>query len=194
MKRWTGKILCCEAKPIALAISKPTLYDRAVVDSLTRLYTKRHFLEQTRLYMAQRARLGTPLSLIILDVDRFKSVNDVHGHVAGDLVLAEVARRLKKGVRGYDLVFRYGGEEMIVLSPNTPKADAVKLAEQFGRYGYRRVTVLLRREGWRVNHKCVQRIWRQQGLNVPRLTSGSAATAREARRGPQARSAVATLR
>ena len=56
------------AKHIALAICKPTLYDRAVVDALTGLYTKRHFLEQVQQYMAQRTRLGTPLSMIILDV------------------------------------------------------------------------------------------------------------------------------
>lgn len=121
------------AKHIALAIRKPTLYDRAVVDGLTRLYTKRHFKEQAAILMAQRARLGTPLSLIILDIDHFKSVNDTHGHVAGDLVLAEVARRLRKGIRAYDLAFRYGGEEMIVLAPDTPKADATALAERLRR-------------------------------------------------------------
>ena len=118
------------AKHIALAIRKPTLYDRAVVDGLTRLYTKRHFQEQVGLHMAQRRRLGTPLSLVILDVDHFKQVNDVHGHVAGDLVLAEVARRVQHEIRAYDQAFRYGGEEVVVLAPNTPLDEAVGLAER----------------------------------------------------------------
>ncbi|MGE0707601.1 MAG: diguanylate cyclase [Planctomycetota bacterium] len=118
------------AKHLALAIRKPTLYDRAVVDGLTRLYTKRHFLEQAGQQMAQRRRLGTPLSLVILDVDHFKQVNDVHGHVAGDLVLAEVARRVRTTVRGYDQAFRYGGEEVVILLPNTGLEDAVALAER----------------------------------------------------------------
>lgn len=118
------------AKHIALTIRKPALYDRAVVDGLTGLYTKRHFLEQVQIQMAARVRLGNPLSLIILDVDHFKQVNDVHGHVAGDLVLAEVANRVKAEIRAYDLAFRYGGEEVIVLAPNTPLNDAVGLAER----------------------------------------------------------------
>lgn len=118
------------AKHIALAIRKPALYDRAVLDGLTGLYTKRHFLEMAQQHMAQRRRLGTPLSLIIIDVDHFKKVNDVHGHVAGDTVLAEVAARVRGAIRGYDQAFRYGGEEMVVLAPNTTLDDAVALAER----------------------------------------------------------------
>lgn len=118
------------AKHVALAIRKPTLYDRAVVDGLTRLYTKRHFLEQVEQHMAQRRRLGTPLSLVLLDVDHFKQVNDVHGHVAGDLTLAEVAKRVKSTIRGYDQAFRYGGEEVVIMLPNTELSAAVGLAER----------------------------------------------------------------
>jgi diguanylate cyclase (GGDEF)-like protein len=118
------------AKHIALAIRKPALYDRAVLDGLTGLYTKRHFLEMVQQHMAQRRRLGTPLSLIILDVDHFKKVNDVHGHVAGDAVLAEVAQRVRGAIRGYDQAFRYGGEEVVILAPNTSLEDAVGLAER----------------------------------------------------------------
>jgi diguanylate cyclase (GGDEF)-like protein len=118
------------AKHVALAIRKPTLYDRAVVDGLTRLYTKRHFLEQVEQHMAQRRRLGTPLSLVLLDVDHFKQVNDVHGHVAGDLTLAEVAKRVRSTIRGYDQAFRYGGEEVVIMLPNTELSAAVGLAER----------------------------------------------------------------
>ncbi|MCA8925769.1 MAG: GGDEF domain-containing protein [Planctomycetes bacterium] len=125
-----GRELEALAKHVALAIRKPTLYDRAVVDALTGLYTKRHFQEQVRQHIAQRMRLGTPLSLVILDVDHFKQVNDVHGHVAGDAVLAEVAKRVRGEIRGYDQAFRYGGEEVVILSPNTGLEDAVALAER----------------------------------------------------------------
>ncbi|MEZ6186855.1 MAG: GGDEF domain-containing protein [Planctomycetota bacterium] len=125
-----GRELEALAKHVALAIRKPTLYDRAVVDALTGLYTKRHFQEQVRQQIAQRVRLGTPLSLVILDVDHFKQVNDVHGHVAGDAVLAEVAARVRGEIRGYDQAFRYGGEEVVILSPNTGLSDAVALAER----------------------------------------------------------------
>ncbi len=118
------------AKHIALAIRKPTLYDRAVIDSLTKLYTKRHFMEQAQQHMARRVRLSTPLSLIILDIDHFKQVNDVHGHVAGDIILAEVGRRVKGTIRGYDQGFRFGGEEIIILTPGTGLEDAVGLAER----------------------------------------------------------------
>ena len=125
-----GRELEALAKHVALAIRKPTLYDRAVVDALTGLYTKRHFQEQVRQHLAQRMRLGTPLSLVILDVDHFKQVNDVHGHVAGDAVLAEVAKRVRGEIRGYDQAFRYGGEEVVILSPNTGLEDAIGLAER----------------------------------------------------------------
>jgi diguanylate cyclase (GGDEF)-like protein len=128
--RELGRALEALAKHIALAIKKPALYDRAVLDGLTGLYTKRHFLEVAQQHMAQRKRLGTPLSLIILDVDHFKKVNDVHGHVAGDHVLAEVAQRVRGAIRGYDQAFRYGGEEVVILAPNTSLEDAAALAER----------------------------------------------------------------
>jgi diguanylate cyclase (GGDEF)-like protein len=121
------------AKHVSLAIRKPALYDRAVSDGLTGLGTKRHFLETARGLMAQSKRLGTPLSIVVLDIDHFKKVNDEHGHVAGDLVLAEVSRRLRATIRGYDMGFRYGGEELIVLAPNTKLDEAQALAERLRR-------------------------------------------------------------
>ena len=121
------------AKHVSLAIRKPALYDRAVSDGLTGLGTKRHFLETARGLMAQSKRLGTPLSMVVLDIDHFKKVNDEHGHVAGDLVLAEVSRRVRATIRGYDMGFRYGGEELIVLAPNTKLDEALALAERLRR-------------------------------------------------------------
>lgn len=118
------------AKHIALLLSKPALYDRAVIDALTGLYSKRHFLEQAPRAMSAAARLDAPLSLIVIDIDRFKSINDSRGHVAGDHVLAEVGRRVRGSIRDYDSAFRFGGEEMCILAPNCELDAARGLAER----------------------------------------------------------------
>ena len=76
---------------------------------------------------------GRPLSILILDIDFFKSINDTHGHSAGDEVLKEFSRRLKKAVRGIDLACRYGGEEFVVVLPDTEIALATVVAERLRR-------------------------------------------------------------
>ncbi|WP_363347267.1 PleD family two-component system response regulator [Methylocystis echinoides] len=102
----------------------------AVVDALTGLNNRR-FLE-THLAQAldKAAHKGRPLSLMILDIDHFKSVNDTHGHDAGDEVLKVFARRIKRVLRGADLVCRLGGEEFVVVMPDTPLAMAERVAER----------------------------------------------------------------
>lgn len=102
----------------------------AVVDALTGLNNRR-FLE-THLAQAldQAAHKGRPLSLMILDIDHFKSVNDTYGHDAGDEVLKVFARRVKRVLRSADLVCRLGGEEFVVVMPETPLAIAERIAER----------------------------------------------------------------
>jgi len=117
------------SKFLALALKTPDLYTRAVQDGLTGLWTKRHFLTQAQSLMDLSARYGEPLSLIMVDVDHFKKVNDTHGHVAGDKVLKGVAEILKKKVRGGS-AYRYGGEEMAVLLPKAELEGAVAVAER----------------------------------------------------------------
>jgi diguanylate cyclase (GGDEF)-like protein len=117
------------SKFLGLALKTPDLYTRAVEDGLTGLWTKRHFVSQCRLAMEAARRYGEPLSLILVDVDHFKKVNDTHGHVAGDRVLRGVAEVLRKRVRGGS-AFRYGGEEMAVLLPKADLAGAVPVAER----------------------------------------------------------------
>jgi len=117
------------SKFLALALKTPDLYTRAVQDALTGLWTKRHFLTQAQALMAAAARYGEPLTLIMVDVDHFKKVNDTHGHVTGDRVLQGVAEILKKKVRGGS-AYRYGGEEMAVLLPKADLAGAVQVAER----------------------------------------------------------------
>src|SRR3989449_9414261 len=76
----------------------------------------------------QASSRGKPLALMILDIDFFKSINDTHGHDAGDDVLREFAVRLKKSIRGIDLACRYGGEEFVVVMPDTDMAVATLVA------------------------------------------------------------------
>jgi diguanylate cyclase (GGDEF)-like protein len=117
------------SKFLALALKTPDLYTRAVQDGLTGLWTKRHFMTQARDLIEASRRYGEPLSLIMVDVDHFKKVNDTHGHQAGDQVLKGVAEILKKRVRG-GMAFRYGGEEMAVLLPKSESAAAAQVAER----------------------------------------------------------------
>ena len=117
------------SKFLALALKTPDLYTRAVQDGLTGLWTKRHFMTQAKTLMEGAGRYGEPLSLIMVDVDHFKKVNDTHGHVAGDKVLKGVAEILKKKVRGGS-AYRYGGEEMAVLLPKADLEGAVQVAER----------------------------------------------------------------
>lgn len=117
------------SKFLALALKTPDLYTRAVQDGLTGLWTKRHFLAQAKSLMEASHRYGDPLSLIMVDVDHFKKVNDTHGHVTGDKVLKGVAEILKKKVRGGS-AYRYGGEEMAVLLPKAELDGAAQVAER----------------------------------------------------------------
>lgn len=103
---------------------------RARTDALTGLANRRHFDEQLRRVVAETDRFGGTCSLILADLDHFKDVNDHHGHDAGDAVLRHVAQVLGDAVRTVDLVARYGGEEIVVLLPQTSQEGAVELAER----------------------------------------------------------------
>ncbi|MGH7618872.1 MAG: sensor domain-containing diguanylate cyclase [Gemmatimonadaceae bacterium] len=103
---------------------------RARTDPLTGLANRRHFDEQLRRVVAETDRFGGTCSLILADLDHFKSVNDQHGHDAGDAVLKHVALVLGEAVRTVDLCARYGGEEIAVLLPQTSHGGALELAER----------------------------------------------------------------
>jgi diguanylate cyclase (GGDEF)-like protein len=99
-------------------------------DGLTGLENRRSIERQLELMMAHGERLDEPLSCLMADLDRFKSVNDEHGHHAGDAVLKQFAIILKRAAREIDVVGRYGGEEFIVLLPGTVVDDAATFAER----------------------------------------------------------------
>ncbi|MCE3253965.1 MAG: hypothetical protein K0Q67_2985, partial [Cellvibrio sp.] len=102
----------------------------ATQDTLTRLGNRRAMDEEMRLSVEDFARNQTPATLIVLDLDFFKMVNDKFGHNVGDVVLAELATLLTKRVRKTDRIFRFGGEEFVVLARNTQLTDALVIAEQ----------------------------------------------------------------
>ena len=93
-------------------------------DELTNLYNRRYFVESTEREAAGSVRYGQDLSLLMLDLDFFKQINDNHGHPAGDTVLKQTARVLGESIRQCDIACRYGGEEFAVIMPNTRLSDA----------------------------------------------------------------------
>ena len=105
----------------------------AVTDGLTGLYNRRFFQEMLRLDAERAERDGSPVSIIMIDLDRFKKVNDTCGHPTGDRVLVEAADRIRRAVRPSDLVARYGGEEFVCLLPGTGEDPALEVAEQVRR-------------------------------------------------------------
>ena len=103
------------------------------VDPLTQLANRKHFDETMNEAIHNSAQRGEPLSLLMVDIDHFKSFNDSFGHTTGDQVLRLVAISLKQNIKGQDLAARYGGEEFAIVLPNTPLMQAVVVAEQLRR-------------------------------------------------------------
>ncbi len=115
---------------------RDTLHDSlklAVTDPLTGLYNRRYALPHLARVARRAEETGKPFSVMVLDLDRFKAVNDLHGHSAGDAVLKEIARRLKDNLRAEDLVARIGGEEFLVVMPDTALPEAHAAAERLRR-------------------------------------------------------------
>ena len=106
------------------------VYEAAHLDGLTGVFNRKHLEERMAVELSVAARNSEPLSVVIIDVDHFKKVNDTHGHLAGDAVLKHVAALLKKSVRPEDVVARYGGEEFVIVSRSTELPAAVELAER----------------------------------------------------------------
>ena len=102
----------------------------ATTDELTGLRNRRYIMDHLDKEYQRAARTGAPLSLILLDIDHFKKVNDTHGHAFGDVVLKAVAREMEGSLRSYDLLGRIGGEEFLIASPGSAIDDAVALAER----------------------------------------------------------------
>lgn len=124
---WAG---CLPQRSRTLSSELEDLEETASQDPLTRLANRRLFGERLGEECARHARYGGSLSLLMLDVDHFKGINDRFGHLAGDMVLCRVADVLRETLRTTDLPVRYGGDEFAVLLPQTPKTEAFAVAEK----------------------------------------------------------------
>ncbi len=109
------------------------LYESATRDGLTRLYNKKYFLDTLRKEFAYCLRHRVALSLVIMDIDHFKRINDTYGHQAGDYVLSRLAGRVAEAIRAEDTLARYGGEEFVLLLREAPEDKAFILAERLRR-------------------------------------------------------------
>jgi two-component system cell cycle response regulator len=105
----------------------------AVTDPLTGLFNRRYMTSHLESTLNRAAETGKPASLMVLDIDYFKSINDSLGHGAGDAVLREFASRIGRNIRGFDLACRYGGEEFVVVMPDTDGKTACMVAERLRR-------------------------------------------------------------
>ncbi|HBT20562.1 MAG TPA: diguanylate cyclase [Peptococcaceae bacterium] len=106
------------------------LYQQSITDPLTNIYNRRFFMQMMEQEIERTRRNGKPFSVIMFDIDHFKSTNDRFGHAAGDMVLKSIADIVKKRIRKTDCFARWGGEEFIILLPETSIKDAVGLAEE----------------------------------------------------------------
>jgi diguanylate cyclase (GGDEF)-like protein len=106
------------------------LMELSITDDLTGLYNRRHFEESVNKELAYSVRHGTPFSLVILDVDRFKQINDNHGHATGDQVLRKIASLVRQNIRSTDIPCRIGGEEFAVACRGSSHDEAIQLAER----------------------------------------------------------------
>jgi diguanylate cyclase (GGDEF)-like protein len=126
------------AEKLSMALANLSLQDRlrqqSIRDPLSGLFNRRYLEESAARELNRCARRGLPLSLLMLDIDHFKSFNDVHGHAGGDAVLAQFGKLLQSMSRGEDIACRYGGEEFTLILPEadldaaSERAEAIRLA------------------------------------------------------------------
>jgi diguanylate cyclase (GGDEF)-like protein len=127
-------IMSIFAKQIGISLERARLFQEvqslAVTDPLTGLQNRRSLFELGRVEFSRARRMDRPFCCMMLDVDHFKLINDKYGHPTGDRVLQELATRCKHSVREVDLIGRYGGEELIILMPETDRETALQVAER----------------------------------------------------------------
>lgn len=128
--------------------AKKELEKLATIDKLTGIYNRRRFEEFLQIEMEVAKRHSQPLSLILVDIDHFKSVNDTYGHQTGDMVLSQTTKIISQNLRKSDIFGRWGGEEFVVICPQTNKSEAFVLAEKLR-------TAIEKHEFKKVGHKTI---------------------------------------
>ena len=129
-----------ESRLRAIEALQDQLKEQAVRDGLTGLFNRRYFEEMMLAEFAKAKRSGTPLAVILIDIDHFKQVNDTYGHQAGDCALQVFANMIKTHIRSSDIACRYGGEEFIIALPGLTLAGAYERAEQL-RLAFKATTI-----------------------------------------------------
>ncbi len=114
----------------ALKKSEQRYLELSIMDDLTQLYNSRHFYEQLKKEVERSNRYGQPLTLLLMDLDRFKAFNDTYGHLEGDNVLSRLGQVIKRCLRESDSAYRYGGEEFTILLPMTTREEGVVTAQR----------------------------------------------------------------
>ena len=127
-------IMSIFGKQIGISLERARLFQEvqslALTDPLTDLHNRRSLFELSRMEFSRAKRLNRPISCMMLDLDHFKQINDNYGHQMGDYVLQEFAQRCKNSVREIDLIGRYGGEELVIILPETDLQTALQIAER----------------------------------------------------------------
>ena len=145
--------------------AQEALRELATHDPLTGLLNRRACLDSLLTEFNRGCRTRNPLCIVMADIDHFKRVNDTHGHLVGDEVLCEVARRMQRSMRRYDIVARFGGEEFLLVLPECSLEEGVKLAE--------RIRLLVRSEpvqSWDCTHRGINQSGR--GSRQPTSSRG----------------------
>lgn len=128
-RAWIGQV----AEQLGLALSnvklRVSLRQQSIIDPLTQLYNRRYLDEVMKRELARSSRSGVPVSVLVLDLDHFKRINDTYGHEGGDAILRKVALILRENIRSADVACRMGGEEMVVLLPECDVENAVRRAD-----------------------------------------------------------------
>jgi len=131
---YEAEILEVLGNQVSVAIDNARMYQQveamAVTDGLTQLYNHRKFQEILDSEFRRAQRYNTFLSILLIDIDRFKSINDTKGHPVGDEVLKKIAGLIRRFIRETDFPCRYGGEEFVLVLPNTSTKEAVTIAER----------------------------------------------------------------
>lgn len=131
------EIIMKSTTPLAVAIEKSRLYDEikelSIRDPLSNIYNRRYFIERLSEEISRSDRYSRTFSLLILDIDDFKDINDTYGHLTGDKVLQSLISVVKKAIRDVDILARYGGDEFVIIMPEVDPFNAFRIAERVRR-------------------------------------------------------------